>query len=221
MLPTIMKSNAIRVLAILALVAIPAFASPIYVNNFSFEDGSFVGGVSCGGTGCLKFTGAVPNWTQTGGGTVGRLQPGSDGTKFSSSTPSDGITQAFIVNDVLSQTVATTAVAGVMYSLMVDIGDRFDRPFLGTAVLLINGVAHPVSGPVPAAGTFGTFTVQYLAQSSDAGQAITIQLKSTGDQGNFDNVRLYQGAVPEPASFLLIGSALLGLSALRRRRPNV
>src|ERR1035438_6063295 len=61
MLPTIMKSNAIRVLAILALVAIPAFASPIYVNNFSFE--SPVAGLVACGANCSSQNVAIPSWT--------------------------------------------------------------------------------------------------------------------------------------------------------------
>ena len=91
---------------------------------------------------------------------------------------------------------------------------------------LLNGGAHTIFalGTAPTLGNWSTFTTPtYLGTAADAGATITIELKSVGvvdgvtHQGNFDNVRL--DGVPEPASFLLIGSALLALKAFRRRRP--
>ena len=229
MLTTIMKSNAIRVLAILALVAIPAFASPIFVNNFSFETGFVktnscaVGDATCG----IDFTSTISGWTVTGAAgdpTVGLFQPGGPTGRFN--TLSDGATSAISGGATISQMVTPTMVAGWTYVLRVDLGQRKDVPMDGTADLLIctnsNGTscngAVIATGTTPTAGSFGTFTATYLATAADAGKYITIELKSTGQQGNFDNVRL--DSVPEPASFLLIGSALLGLSAFRRRRAN-
>ena len=111
-----------------------------------------------------------------------------------------------------------------MYTLQVDIGYRLDAAFAGTAGLLINGNPILATGSTPDRGMFGTFTATYTGLSADVGKPITIELKSSGSQGNFDNVRLdgvaSEGAVPEPASFLLIGSALLVLNAFGRRHPN-
>jgi hypothetical protein len=216
-----MKWNAIRVLATLALAAAPGFASPIFVANFSFEDPTFGAPTVCAsGAPCSIYFGAIPSWNDPSAVTTfGRLQPGTDGTKFSSSTPSVGITQAFAVSGTISQVVVPTVVAGWLYTLRVDIGNRFDRPFDGTVDLLINSNTYAATGSTPADGTFNTWTATYLGTALDAGKSITIELKASGDQGNFDNVRL--DAVPEPASFLLIGPALLVLGALRRRRPNV
>ena len=226
-----MKSSAIRVLATLALAAVPGFASPIYVSNFSFETGFVktnncaggLGGASCG----IDFTSSISGWTVTGAAgdpTVGLFQPGDNTGRFN--TLSDGPTSAMSGGATISQMVAPTMVAGWTYVLAVDIGQRKDVPMDGTADLLIctnsNGTSCNAAvvaiGTTPTPGSFGTFTATYVATAADAGKFITIELKSSGAQGNFDNVRL--NSVPEPASFLLIGSALLGLSAFRRRRAN-
>ena len=238
MLTTIMKSNAIRVLAILALVAIPAFASPIFVNNFSFEQ--VTGGVtlpsSCGGNCAVSNGNVLPilGWTGSATGPWGQWQPGSAANGFWSVGPNPdqvpaggaGPTVAYVQGGTISQSfVLPTINSTWMYTMQVDIGDRKDfgvAGFLGTADLKICAGASCTTilatGTAPAVGGFSTYTATYLATAADSGKTLTIELNSTGAQGNFDNVRL--DAVPEPASFLLIGSALLALSAIRRRRAN-
>ena len=223
MLPTIMKSNAIRVLAILALVAIPAFASPIYVNNFSFED-TVTGFSTCLGTNCLSGNLTIPSWTSSVPGQSGIFNVTGPNGYYWTGPPSDGVQSAYVYTRsstapvTLSQTVGATTVAGWVYTLTVDIGERLDTAasFAGTADLLINGVQHFVACPAPVRGSFVTCTTSYVATASN--QAMSIELSANALQGNFDNVRL--DAVPEPASFLLIGSALFVLSSLRRRRAN-
>src|ERR1017187_2873559 len=224
MLTNTMKSNAIRVLAILALVAIPAFASPIYVSNFSFETGFVktnncaggLGGASCG----IDFTSSISGWTVTGAAgdpTVGLFQPGDNTGRFN--TLSDGPTSAMSGGATISQMVAPTMVAGWTYVLAVDIGQRKDVPMDGTADLLIctnsNGTSCNAAvvaiGTTPTPGSFGTFTATYVATAADAGKYIPMELKSGVPEGNFDNARLTP--VREPAFFLLFGGAFLGLRA--------
>jgi hypothetical protein len=228
MLTNTMKSSAIRVLATLALAAVPGFASPIFVNNFSFEDGPFTSPLTCG-TGCTRWTSTPVATGWTGAGASGTIQPGTSNGFFTSLITADGPTSAQVVNGTMSQLVSgVTVLAGTVYTLQVDIGYRADTAhpnFVGSADLLITdigGVTQTAmaTGLTPTKGTFDTWTATYVGTAADVGGSITIQLNASGDQGNFDNVRLYQGAVPEPASFLLIGSALLGLSALKRRRSN-
>ena len=129
--------------------------------------------------------------------------------------------------------LSTYAGVGTAYQLSVDIGQRKDSGSSGGSAdlligaTLLNGGAHTIFalGTAPTLGNWSTFTTPtYLGTAADAGATITIELKSVGvdaqgltHQGNFDNVRL--DGVPEPASFLLIGSALLALKAFRRRRP--
>ena len=221
MLTNTMKSSAIRVLATLALAAVPGFASPIFVSNFSFEDGPFGTATPCSsGPTCSNYYGAIPSWTSSSvdTSTFGRLVPGTDLTKYLSGNPSDGPTQAFSIGATLSQVVSPTVTLGDMYVLRVDLGNRLDKGFTGSADLLINGKTYAATGSVPAEGTFSTWTATYVGLAADVGQSITIELKANGPQGNFDNVHL--DIVPEPASLLLIGSALFVLGTLKRRRWN-
>ena len=238
MLTNTMKSSAIRVLATLALAAVPGFASPIYVSNFSFEQ--VTGGVtlpsSCSGNCAVSNGNVLPilGWTGSATGPWGQWQPGSTANGFWSAGPNPdqvsaggaGPTVAYLQGGTISQSfVIPTINSTWMYTLQVDIGDRLDQGvagFLGTADLKIcAGVSCTTivaTGTAPAVGGFSTYTATYLATAADSGKSLTIDLNSTGVQGDFDNVRL--DAVPEPASFLLIGSALFALSVIRRRRAN-
>jgi len=196
-----------------------AAASPIFVSNFSFETLP-AGGLpndSCG-TGCFYSIGAIPGWTGTG--ISGQFQPGTQAgnTQFFT-TLSDGITSAFSNGPTLSQTVIPAVQAGFIYTLVVDLGKRNDFPFDGSADLLINGKTILATGVAPTSGHWSPFTAIYTGLSADAGQPITIQLKSTGLQGNFDNVRLDATAIiPEPAGVTLLGLGLAGLLLFARRK---
>jgi hypothetical protein len=94
-------------------------------------------------------------------------------------------------------------------------------PSLGTADLLVNGVMYAALGTAPTTGNWSTFTASYLGLPADAGSAITIELRTSGAQGDFDNVVLSDSltsAVPEPSTLWLFGGALLiGLGRMRRR----
>jgi hypothetical protein len=217
-------SSKICLVAALALAAVPCFGSTIFVTNFSFETLP-VGGLTFGscGAGCAySEASGIPGWLVTSGAQIGQFQPGNPGNTNYFSALSDGITSAYsnIDGSVISQTVGETVVLGEVYTLLIDIGWRFDLPFTGTADLLINGHTYNATGTTPTRGTFGVFTASYTGTSADVGHSITIELRSSGGQANFDNVRL-DGSVPEPASFLLIAPALLalGLRIKRTARP--
>ena len=226
MLTNTIKSSAIRVLATLALAAVPGFASPIYVSNFNFES-AVTGLVACGAN-CFAQNVSIPGWTPLVAGHSGIFAVTGAGTYWTDGAvqAADGPQSAYVFNslgtvgvtDTLSQVVGPLAVAGWTYVLQVDIGQRLDKSFAGTADVMIGSTQHFVTCPTPTSGLFVTCAASYTAAAQDANQAITIQLNAAGLQGNFDNVRL--DSVPEPASFLLIGSALFVLSSLRRRRAN-
>jgi hypothetical protein len=208
-------------LAGLALLAASGLASPILVNNPSFETLPAGGlAISCG-TGCAYDNpGSVPGWTGT---TFGQFQPGPPGTTtFFNSVP-DGTTIAYSNGGELDQQVGT-AVLGT-YTLQIDLGLRKDRPVadLGSIQLLIGGNT-PVQGlgTAPTGGNWSTYTATYTTTAADVGKPIMIQLTSINDQGDFDNVRLNlvaAAATTEPTSMELIacGFGLLAFTVRRKR----
>jgi hypothetical protein len=196
-----------------------AFASPVFVNNPSFETLP-AGGlpISCG-PGCnYDDVGNVPGWTGTG---FGQFQPGAPGdTQFFDSLP-DGLTVAYSNGATLAQTVGTAQLG--TYTLQVDVGLRNDREVanLGSIQLIIGGTVVQGVGAPPAPGGWSTFTATYTTTAADLGNSVVIQLTAVNDQGDFDNVCLDLAAasVPEPASLALLVLGL-GFLALMRSRAR-
>jgi hypothetical protein len=217
-----------RFLGALSLAVLPfsASASPLLVNNFSFETVNAPGLTNACGTGCSYSVGNVAGWTSSG--LTGQFVPGTQVGNFALlNTLSDGPTSAWVNGDtsgpgMLFQTLGSTVQLGYIYTLLVDIGWRNDTANLGVARLLINGTVY--SGSFvgsPSQGNWTTEMITYVGTAADVGSAITIQLRSTGAQGNFDNVRLdatAPGTVPEPALSGAIALALIGLAVGRRKR---
>jgi hypothetical protein len=211
-----------------------AFADVVPVANPSFE--TLPGGglpMPCG-TNCQFDQGFVPpGWMFTPGttnpGFFGQLQPGPPtNTTFFNSVP-DGITVAWSdeAGSIIYQNVGTTTGAGVIYTLTVDIGARADTSngnfFDGTADLMLGTtvcMATTIPPIPPSPGNWSTYTAQ--CTSTEAGDPIVIQLNSSGPQGDFDNVHLTDSlnaaTTPEPTSFLLMGSGLLAMGGILRRR---
>jgi len=196
-------------------------ANPIFVSNFSFETLP-VGGLpndGCG-TGCFYSTGAIPGWTGSTA-TSGQFQPGTQlGNTTYFGTLSDGNTSTFTNGPILTHTVIPTVQLGVIYTFMVDLGRRKDSLFLGAADLLINGNRILATGTAPTSGNWSTFTATYTGLSADINQPITIELRTTGFEANFDNVRLSNNltGIPEPAGVTLLGLGLVGLAVFSRRK---
>jgi len=196
-----------------------ASAGSIAVTNPSFEilpsGGLPIGGC---GVGCSYAFAPIPGWSN--GGISGQFQPGSSSGNFTyfNYVP-DGLTVAYADGTAIVQTVAPTSVAGKTYTLQVDVGERND--FLtnpGTVELIVGGIATVATGAAPLPGDWSNYTATYTAPTS--GQAITIELYSPSQQGDWDNVRLSVSGVPESSTWamMLAGFAGLGVAGYAGRR---
>jgi len=219
---TLILRNALSAVAGLLLLASSSNASPIFVTNFSFETLP-AGGLTFGcGTGCSFSAGAIPGWTVSGTG--GQFQPGPPANTSAFNSVPDGITVAYSNGGDISQTTAATVVAGVTYTLMVDVGFRKDFPDPGTEEILIGGLPAAVATgtSLGMVGNWSTFTATYIGTLADAGKSIGIDLSTSGIQGDWDNVRLSDSAtsnlVPEPASGVLMALAALALAGVARSK---
>jgi|SRR5208283_5221476 len=207
----------IPILLCAMFIASNACAQVITVNNPSFEILPDGGLPNLCGTGCSYSVSAIPDWTESGGG---QFQPGSSSGNFAyfNSVP-DGVTVAYSNGGTISQTVTPTVQSGVTYTLTVYIGLRNDGyPFDGTADLMLGGTVCDATGTQPALGDWSLYTARCTGNSGNAGDPIVIQLNSSGAQGDFDNVMLSASTTPEPASFLLFGTGLLGIAFMARKK---
>jgi hypothetical protein len=211
-----------------ALLSAPAsYANPITVNNASFETLPGGGPLPFGcGTGCAYSESdiaatTIPDWTVTGN-VYGQFQPGPPTTLTYFDTVPDGITIAYTNGGSISQTVGSTVVVGVVYTLLVSVGVRNDEPDPGTEALVVNGNTYLATGTPASPGHWSTYTATYTGLAGDLGDAITIQLASPGAQGDWDNVQLSSATsasgVPEPASGLLVGLGALALAGIVRHK---
>lgn len=211
-----------RIVRFASILIFPTFiwATSLPVLNPSFEvlPASGLSVQNCG-AGCAWSVGTnIPGWGTTDISNSGEFQPGTqDGNTTYFSSLDDGLTSAWSRSATIFQTVDAVIQVGTAYTLMVDLGWRNDKSFDASADLLINGQRYFATGATPVQGFWSTFTVTYIGTSADAQLPITIELNASGRQANFDNVRLFDPPVPEPAYGAVVGICLVALAACRRR----
>jgi hypothetical protein len=201
------------------------------------------------GTGCAFADDNIVGWTSSSTfkpGYSGQWQTGVPQTTntFKTDPLIDGTTPEPIVaraiNATISQVVSTTALAGVTYTLDVDLGFSETQLDKASVFLVVDGhqvlaTPAPSDGLTLAAmqntGNWYDFEASYTAAAADAGKPIEILLSSMTNGmgwGWFGNVRLTDSltavdplATPEPATWamMLLGfGGIAGVAAVRRRR---
>jgi hypothetical protein len=217
-----MKKFSLALLALATALAItPAqsvWATTIPVNNADFSAQSSPFSNPCAGICTYTSPGfAITDWTNSGDS--GLWNPTS--TYFTSSTGATNV--AFSNGPTISQTVGATVQAGHVYTLTVEIGNRLDGSYWDNpgANLLVTGTdggTYYATGTEPAQGDFSVYTATFTGNALNAGDSITIDLTTSGDQGDFSAVSLVSNPTPEPSSLLLLGTGLLGLAFVAFRK---
>jgi len=217
-----MRPLGLAALLALGLAAPAAEATTILVKNASFETLPS-GGLNFSYVGGPYSVGAIPDWTSPAGS--GQWAPNG---VFLNPAP-DGSVAAYSNDFALTQDVSVTAIAGVTYTLLADLGYRSDLKNFGAAILMIGGVSHGgVLDIVQNSKAWFTTSVVYTATAADEGKAIVISLEPNGagrGQALFDNIRLSDDRVipvspaPEPSTWAMMlgGFGAIGVG-LRRRR---
>jgi PEP-CTERM motif len=200
------------------------------VTNGSFETLPGAGLPNPCGLGCsFSQNGGIPGWN--GANTfTGQYRPGSAlGNVSEFDYVPDGLTVAYTQFGVFNQITSALGVAGVTYTLSVDLGDAksqiFTRDRSNQIYLSIGSGGGYATGGVPADGGWTTYTYSHTVTAGEAGNPFYIQIADNNDATYYDNITLFAaptGGVPEPASWaLMLGGFGLTGAAMRRRQRTV
>ncbi len=192
-----------------------ANASPISINNFSFEEPTHTdGGFNAVATGWVV-TGDSGTWNPT----AAQISQG----------PTDALQVGFSNNGGLSQTLSAALTANVQYTLMADVLSRTDGFTHKSSILELltedgTTLARTTIGAITA-GNNGLLSLTFVANANDPnlGKNLKIALLGGGPQSDWDNVRLdatpttTPNPVPLPGAIWLLGSGLLGILGMKKK----
>ena len=214
-----------RLLLPLCLLAgLTVHATPLTVNNAGFDaDVLPAETFTCNGVG--GFIG----WTSLGGGCgTGLNDPNS--SMFPGGAAHSGLNVAYLNGAVGYWQALPEIYLPGMFTFALQVGERLDEPFGGYVLELRYGPNYGAStslasvtiGPLgsPGAGLFGPASVSYMVNPGDLaiGSQVLVAFKGLGVQTSFDSVTVDGAVAPEPGTYALLGSALIGLAWVRRRR---
>ncbi len=211
-----MNMRLLVILAGLGVVAASgtANATLITIQNPSFELPPLAGPGS--------FTlGSIVDWNLNGVG--GIFQPANGQL----APPTDGVQVGYLTSGDVSQTLAATLTAGLVYTLDADFLARENCcGWAGSELDLVAGSTVLASAFIPTLSSGGvqTSTVSYAPTALDPnlGQTLEIVITATGGTGaqiDFDNVTLdASSSVPEPATGLFVGTGLMIAALATKRR---
>jgi hypothetical protein len=207
---------------LLTIACLPAFAASIAITNPSFETAdAMLIGYEAG----FYNLGPVPSWDLVGAGPAGSWQP--SGPSSFTFIP-DGTVIGFVNAGYLSQVLGDGLANNTIYTLTTAIGRRADGNSADSTIQLLAGGTLIATGTQAvssiASGGWIDYSVSYTSGVSDPneGKLLEIRLLYAGPggvtQSNFDDVRLDAAAIPEPATCMMIGAALVALAIRRKTR---
>ena len=225
---SVLQLISISAAVLIAACAVRAKATPIPINNFSFENPPQADGTD----GALAI---IPGWRANNG--LSNIEnpssaqyaqladiisdPHADGHQYAQGELLPGQGTGWYSDPTTLPIVPDTT-----YTLTVAAGHALNVPaptyavyFTAADGTLLNQVS--LSGSLVPAGSFEDLTLTYVSPGSGSviGQDMVINLRFTNldqvfEEGQFDNVRL--DAAPEPGSLAIIGGVFAVLLMLRR-----